>query len=47
MVKHIDSEDAINFFNTHGYLIINSARQTGKTTLLRKIIELNQDKKIV
>ena len=46
MVNIINKEKAINFFNKHGYLIINSMRQTGKTTVLRKIIELNQDKKI-
>ena len=39
-------DDAIKFFNEHGYLIVNSKRQTGKTTLLKKIIESNQDKVI-
>ncbi|MCK4518398.1 hypothetical protein KAT92_06480 [Candidatus Babeliales bacterium] len=39
-------DDAIEFFNEHGYLIVNSKRQTGKTTLLKKIIESNKDKTI-
>ena len=45
-MREVNHDDAIKFFNEHGYLIINSMRQTGKTTLLKKIIESNQDKKI-
>lgn len=37
---------AIDFFNKNGYLIIEAARQTGKTITLQAIIEKNKDKKI-
>jgi hypothetical protein len=42
----IDQDGAIKFFNKHGYLVINSMRRSGKTNVLRKIIELNEDNRI-
>lgn len=45
-MTEITPKQAIEFFNKHGYLVIDSMRQTGKTQLLYKIIELNQDKEI-
>lgn len=45
-MNEIDQDGAIEFFNKHGYLVINSMRRSGKTNVLRKIIELNADKEI-
>lgn len=45
-MSEIDQDGAIEFFNEHGYLVINSMRHSGKTSVLRKIIELNGDKEI-
>jgi hypothetical protein len=42
----INIDDAVEFFNTHGYLVINSARASGKTTTLQRIIEVNSHLKI-
>ena len=42
----INIDDAVEFFNTHGYLVINSARASGKTTALQRIIEANPHLKI-
>lgn len=37
---------AIDFFNKNDYLVIEAARQTGKTITLQAIIERNKKKKI-
>jgi len=38
--------EAIEFFEEKGYLVIDAARQTGKTLVLREIIKRNKGKKI-
>lgn len=38
--------DALSFFEENNYLIVEAARQTGKTTILKEIIKKNEDKKI-
>lgn len=45
-MKHITSKEALRFFNENGYLVINSMRGSGKTNVLRDIIESNRHKKI-
>ncbi|MCK5612004.1 hypothetical protein KAR91_59590 [Candidatus Pacearchaeota archaeon] len=42
----IDIDGAVEFFNTHEYLVINSSRMSGKTTTLKRIIESNPYLKI-
>ncbi|NOR85332.1 hypothetical protein GQ473_04380 [archaeon] len=42
----VNSDEAVDFFNTRGYLVINSSRASGKTTTLKRIIEENPNLKI-
>ncbi len=44
--EHEQIDNALAFFNEHGYLIINAMRRSGKTNILCAIIEQNPDKKI-
>jgi len=39
-------KEAVEFFKDNDYLVINAARQTGKTTVLREIIKRNKGKRI-
>ncbi len=41
-----EQEEAIDFFDEYGYLVINDARQTGKTEVIKEIIRRNRDKRI-
>jgi len=45
-MKQITSNEALEFFNEYGYLVINSMRGSGKTNVLHKIIITNNDKTI-
>ena len=43
----ISNREAIEFFNINDYLIINSDRRSGKTSVLKAIVESNPNSKII